>query len=110
MRGIRFLPQTSLGKWSLGLNLLMPGLIFLGWNLLGFYESVPAGRTIPQDLVTRPGVGIPILAGFACGIAAFFTGVTSIVSKKDYSVAVFLSSALGLVTLLWCVAEILFPH
>jgi len=79
-------------------------------SFLGFYESVPAGKTIPHDIIVRPGVALPMLTGFICGIAAFFTGIMGIIKKRDCSILVFLSSAMGFLMLLWCFAEILFPH
>ncbi len=64
-------------------------------SFVSFYESVPAGKTIPDDIVARPGVSLSMLAGFISGIAAFFVGIISITRKKDYSVLVFLSTAIG---------------
>lgn len=79
-------------------------------SFVDFYESIPAGRTIPHDIIVRPGIALPMLAGFISGIATFFTGVIGIIRKKDRSILVFLSTAIGFFVLLWCLAEILFPH
>ena len=49
-------------------------------------------------------------AGFFSGIAAFFTGIISILKNKERSVLVFLSTLLGSLVLLWIFAEIAFPH
>jgi hypothetical protein len=51
-----------------------------------------------------------MLAGFISGIAAFLTGIVGIIRKKDYSVLILLSTVIGFLVLLWCLAEILFPH
>lgn len=110
MKNIRFLPQTILGKWSVLLIVAIPIFFYIGISFVGFYESVPAGKTIPHDIVARPGVALPMLAGLVCGIAAFFTGIIGIIKKKDRSILIFLSTALGFLMLLWCLAEILFPH
>ena len=107
---IKILPKTNLGKWSVVLIIAMPILFYIGVSFVDFYSFIPAGRTILQDVVNRPGVALPMLTGFACGIAAFFTGIIGITKKKDYSILVFLSSAMGFFMLLWCFAEILFPH
>jgi len=107
---IKILPKTILGKWSVVLIIAMPILFYIGVSFVDFYSFIPAGRTILQDIVNRPGVALPMLAGFACGIAAFFTGIMGIIKKKDYSILVFLSSTMGFFMLLWCFAEILFPH
>jgi len=110
MENIKFLPKTILGKWSIALIVAMPIFFYVGMSFVGFYESVSAGTTIPADIVIRPGVALPMLSGFVCGIAAFFTGMIGVAKKKDYSIFVFLSTAVGFFTLLWCLAEIIFPH
>ncbi len=104
------IPKTILGKWSIVLIVAIPVFFYIGMSFVGFYESVPAGKTIPHDIVVRPGVALPMLAGFISGIAAFFVGIIGITRKKDHSVFVFLSTAIGFLVLLWCLAEILFPH
>jgi len=107
---IKILPKTILGKWSVVLIIAMPILFYIGMSFVGFYNFIPGGKTISQDIVNRSGVALPMLAGFVCGIAAFFTGIMGIIIKKDYSIFVFLSSATGFFILLWCFAEVLFPH
>ncbi|MBL7100395.1 MAG: hypothetical protein ISS23_00400 [Nanoarchaeota archaeon] len=89
---------------------MMPILFYIGMSFVSFYESVPAGKTIPHDIVARPWVALPMLAGFISGIAAFFYGIIGIIRKKDYSVLVFISTMIGFFVLLWILAEILFPH
>ena len=107
---LNFIPETFLGKYSVVLIIAMPIFFYIGMSFVDFYEFVPAGKTIPHDVIVRPGVALPMLAGFVCGIAAFFTGIMGIIKKKDYSILVFLSSAMGFLVLLWCLAEVLFPH
>jgi len=107
---LSFLPQSCLGKWSVGLIVAMPIFFYIGMSFVIFHESVPAGRTIPQDIIVRPGVALPMLTGFFCGITAFFIGITSIIKKKDRSIFIFLATLLGFLVLLWCLAEIIFPH
>jgi len=107
---IKILPKTILGKWSVVLIIIMPILFYIGTSFVSFYESVPAGKTIPEDIVARPGVALPMLAGFISGIAAFFVGIIGIAKKKDRSLFVFLSTTIGFLVLLWCLAEIIFPH
>ena len=104
------MPETFLGKWSVALIVAMPIFFYIGMSSVDFYESVPAGKTIPHDIVARPGIALPMLAGFVSGIAAFFTGIIGIIRKKDHSVFIFLSTAMGFLILLWCLAEVLFPH
>jgi len=107
---ITFLAKTNLGKSAIILIFLMPIFFYLGSSFVNFYKSIPAGKTIPQDIITRPGVALSMLTGFISGIAAFFTGLISIIRKKDYSLLVFLSTILGFLMLLWILAEIIFPH
>ncbi len=107
---INFAPKSNLGKWSIRLIIIVPILFYIGMSFVGFYESVPAGKTILHDIIARPGVALSMLGGFFSGIAAFFCGVIGIIRKKDYSVFVFISTILGFFVLLWVIAEILFPH
>jgi len=110
MENIKLMPKTILSKWSIVLIVTMPLFFYIGMSSVGFYEFVPAGKTIPHDIVVRPGVALPMLTGFICGVVAFFAGIISITRKKDFSIFVFLSTAVGFFMLLWCLAEILFPH
>lgn len=105
-----FLPKNSLGRWSVGLVIVMPIFLYIGMSFVDFYESVLAGKTILLDIVARPGIALPMLAGFISGTAALFTGIIGIMKNKDHSVLIFLSTTIGFFTLLWCLAEILFPH
>jgi len=107
---INFAPRSDLSKYSIGLIVIVPILIYISISSVSFYESIPAGKTIPQDIVARPGVAIPMLAGFISGIAAFFCGIIGITRKKDYSILVVLSTMMGFFVLLFTLAEILFPH
>ena len=107
---IKFIPKTILGKWSIALIVAMPIFFCIGVSFVSFYEFVPAGKTIPRDIIVRPWVALSMLTGFISGITAFFTGIIGIIRKKDHSVFVFLSTAAGFLVLLWCLAEILFPH
>lgn len=107
---LNFLSKSCLGKWSAALIAAVPVLFYIGMSFVDFYESAPAGKTIPHDIMVRPGIALPMLAGFVCGIIAFFTGIIGIIKRKDYSVLIFLSTTAGFLVLLWCLAEVLFPH
>jgi len=107
---IKFIPKSNLGKLSFALLVFTPIFIYIGISFVDLYESIPAGRTIPQDILVRPGIALPMLVGFFSGIAAFFCGIIGITKKKDYSVLIFISTILGFFVLLWILAEILFPH
>ena len=107
---IHFIPKSLLGKLSVVLIVIMPIFLYAGMSFVDFYESVPAGKTIPQDIVTRPGVALSMLAGFFSGIAAFFCGIIGIIRKKDFSILIFLSTIMGFLVLLWCLTQIVFPY
>jgi len=102
MKNIQLVPKTISGKWSVALIIAVPIFFYIGMSFVDFYEFVPAGKTIPHDIIMRPGVALPMLTGFVCGIAAFFTGIMGIIKKKDYSIFIFLSTVLGFLILLWC--------
>ncbi|MBN2459619.1 hypothetical protein JXB28_05015 [Candidatus Woesearchaeota archaeon] len=107
---INLMPKSILGRLSAVLIVLMPVFFYMGMSFVSFYSSVTAGRTILQDIMARPGLALPMLAGFISGIAAFFTGIIGIIRKKDRSILIFLSTTIGFLALLWCLAEVLFPH
>jgi hypothetical protein len=99
-------PKSKLGKWSIVFAIAMPIFFIIGMSLVGFYEGVSAGSTIPKDIIARPLLALSMLAGFICGIFAFFTGLFSIVKKKDYSILVFISTLIGFLDILWILAHI----
>ena len=110
MMKIDIAPKSNLGKWSIGLIILTPILFYIGMLFAGFYESVPAGKTMLHDIIARPRLALSMLGGFFSGIIAFFSGIIGIIKKKDYSIFVFISTFLGFFVLLWVFVEILFPH
>jgi len=109
MLGIKL--KTKLGKWSVGLIIAMFILFFMGSSFVDlFYKSVSSGRTILEDIVKRPGVSLVMLAGFACGIIGFITGIIAIFKKKEHSILVYISTAIGALLILFLIGELLFPH
>ena len=107
---LNIIPESNPGKWSVILICITPVVFRIGIAFVEFYESVPAGKTPFLDITARPGVAIPMLTGFASGIAAFVCGSIGIIRKRDYSVLAVISSVLGFLILLWVSAQILFPH
>ena len=105
------MPKTILGKWSLGLVIAMPILFFIGASFTNsLYESVSAGKTILEDIARRPALALTMLAGMACGIAAFITGLTALVKQKERSALVYISTVIGALLILFLIGEVLFPH
>jgi len=105
---MKLAPKSMLGKWSVGLVVMVPILLFIGMSFAGFYKG-PAGETILQDIFARPGIALPMLAGFMAGIAGFICGAIGI-ARKDRAVLVYISTIAGFFVLLWVLAEIMFPH
>lgn len=105
------MPKTNLGKWSIGLILIMFVLFFIGTSLTDtLYESVPAGGTILADISSRPALALSMLLGMAAGFSALVTGLISILKQKERSLLVFASTLIGAGLTLFLIAEVLFPH
>ncbi len=105
------MPKTNLGKWSVGLILVMFVLLFIGSSLTdSLYESVPAGSTILADIIGRPALALSMLVGFGAGISALVTGLISILKKKERALLVYVSTLVGAALTLFLIAEFLFPH
>jgi hypothetical protein len=103
------MPKTKLGKWSIILIPAMVILIFVGTSLANsLYESVPAGDTFFEDIITRPLLAISMLVGFGSGISAFVTGLISIIKQKERAVLVFISTLIGAVVTFFVITQIIF--
>ena len=104
------MPKTKLGKWSLTLILAMFALFFIGPFLADFlYESVPAGDSLFEDIVSRPALAIAMLLGFSAGVLAFVTGLISIFKHQERAVLVFVSTLVGAAPTIYLIAEFLLP-
>jgi len=110
MKGIKFLPKTKLGQYSVLLIVLMLILFYIGRLFVDCYGPVSAGKTILQDIVKRPGVALPMLAGFISGIIAFITGLIAVIKKREGAVLVFVSIIIGALLILFLIGEIVSPH
>lgn len=83
------LPKTTPGKWSVGLSI---AFIILIW--LKIQNSIP----------------VPTFAIAALGLAGFVISLVAIIKNRDRSLLNWLPVLVGLLILLWTVAELLFPH
>jgi len=107
----RIIPETTLGKWSVGLIAAMPILFVIGSSFTNsLYASVPAGETILADVAARPALALTMLAGMAAGISAFTVGLLAIVRQKENALPVYVSTMIGALLVLFLVGEIVFPH
>lgn len=110
-RSWRIMPGNGLGRWSIGLIIVMPILFVIGSSLSGsLYESVPAGRTIPADIAARPFLALTMLAGMTTGILGFIAGLRAIVKQKEKALLVYISTVIGGLLILYLIAELAFPH
>jgi hypothetical protein len=53
---------------------------------------------------------VALIIGLASGIAAFVTGLISIIKSRERSILVFLAVIVGLLVLIFCLGEVIFPH
>ena len=110
-RSWKFIPGTNLGRWSVGLVAITPILFVIGssfsWTL---YDGVQAGRTILEDISSRPLVSLTMLTGMAAGVSGFITGLVAIIKSKETALLGYLSTILGGLLTLYLIAEIAFPH
>ena len=105
------MPKTKCGKWSTGLVPAMVLLFLLGFSLTDtLYQGVPAGGTITADILSRPALALSMLAGFGAGIAAFVTGLISIVKYGERRALVFISTLIGAAVIVFLIAEFISPH
>jgi hypothetical protein len=108
---VNLIPKTKLGKWSIGLIIAMPILYSIGTSFTdSLYKSVPAGESIPKDIVARPALALTMLSGMIVGILAFIAGLLAIIKKKERSVLVYISTLIGMLHIFFLAGEILFPH
>lgn len=106
-----FLPKNILGKWSLGLIVAMLVLFFLGPSLSNlFYQSVPAGKTILEDIFKRPALALPMVLAMLCGILAFISGLFAIIKKKERALLVYLSTTIGAFLIFFLFGELFSLH
>ena len=101
---VHFRPRTKLGKRSVWL--LVALAVFMGV----FRINVLLGQRGGDTFFSNPSLAIPILLAGISGIAAFITGLISIIKEKERSISVFLAVAVGLIVLIVVLANIISPH
>lgn len=98
------MPRTVLGKWSVGF--IVAFFAFLA-SLLLFAAS---GETGGNTFFDNPRLGFSGIFAAMSALAAFFTGIFSIIRSRERSVLVFVATAIGFLVLLFLVGEFSFPH
>ena len=101
---IHFKPTTTLGKRSAWL------IFTFAVSLASFGILVASGKRGGDTFFSNPILTIPILIAATAGISAFITGLISIVRRKERSISVYLALIFGLITLVFVLGEIIFPH
>jgi len=109
-RSWRIMPGNRLGRWSIGLIIVMPILFVIGSSFSSsLYESVPAGSTLLADIAARPLLTLTMLAGTAAGTGGFITGLVAIVKHKEKALLVYISTAIGGVLSFFLIGLLAFP-
>ena len=101
---VHFKPTTDLGKWSAWL--IVAFVVLLGV----FYILVVSGQHGGDTFFRNPILTIPMLLAAMSGIAAFITGLISVVKRKERSISVYLAITFGLFVILFALGEVIFPH
>ncbi len=103
------MPKTRFGKWSVWLIIIFFALFIL----VQIIAAVGRGQgAFERDSFNIYQILIPstIIPAGICGIAAFITGMMSILKRKEQSALVFLAVAIGFFVIFFVLGEILFPH
>ena len=98
------LPKTMLGKWSIGLAISFI-VLFALVSVLGA-TGQEGGPTFFSNLY----LAIPGLLAAISGFAAFLTGLLSIIFLKERALLVFISSAIGLLLILFILGDFFNPE
>ena len=101
---VHFKPTTYFGKWSAWL------IVAFAVSLASFGILVASGQRGGDTFFSNPILTVPILFAATSGIAAFVTGLISIVKRKERSISVYLAVAVGLIVLIVALAQIIPPH
>jgi len=101
---VHFKPKTRLGKRSAWL------LVTLAVLMGVFRINILLGQRGGDTFFSNPSLAIPILLAGISGIAAFITGLMSIIREKERSISVYLAVAVGLIVLIVALAQIISPH
>ena len=101
---ISWTPTTVLGRISA--YCLLGGLV----SLALFFAFVLAGEKGGETFFSNLRLAIPYSVTAITGIAAFGLGLSAVMWRGERSVAVIVSTTLGMLALLWVGAELLSSH
>jgi hypothetical protein len=100
----RFKPTTKLGRYSAWL--IVAFAVFFGSLQALIASGQRGGDTFFSNLM----LAIPGPLAATAGIAAFITGLIGVVRSRERSVSVYLAVGFGLITLIFVIGEVAFPH
>jgi hypothetical protein len=98
------MPKTVLGKWTVG-SIIAFFVFFASLVLLAV-----SGEKGGDTLFDNPRLAFAGIFAALSALAAFFTGIFSIIKSRERSPVVFVSTAIGFLVLLFLLGEFLFPH
>ena len=75
-----------------------------------FWALVSSGQRGGETFFSNPLLSAAILPAGTAGIAAFFTGIVSIIREKERAVSVFIAVVIGLGVLVFVLSEVIYPH
>ena len=101
---VHFKPTTKRGKWSIWL------IIAFGILMGIFGILLSSGQQGGETIFSNPLLSVAILSAGTAGIAAFFTGIASIIRDKERAVLVFITVVIGVGVLGFALGEIISPH
>lgn len=108
---VQLFPQTKLGRWAVGLSVLMPVFFVVGGFIVGLlYPGVPAGNSVVDDVRVRPLLAAVMLLGMLSGLAAFAASWMSLVKKGERSVLVMVAALAGTWLVFMLVGELIVQH
>jgi hypothetical protein len=85
-------------------------LVALAVALASFRILVISGQRGGGTFFSNPFLAVPMLIAGISGIAAFITGIISIVREKERSISVYLAVAFGLAVSIVTLNQIISPH
>ena len=78
---------------------------------MGIFQAlVASGQRGGETFFSNPLLSAAILPAGTAGIAAFFTGIVSIIRDKERAVSVFIAVVIGLGVLVFVLGELIYPH
>ncbi len=97
-------PLSKQGKQSL------LGILILMISILIFFLFVHLGERGGETFFSNPKLYIPYLIASISGTYSLITGTIAFIKSKDYAILTITATLIGMLTTLWNISEILFPH